>query len=249
MLGLDEARAAIGREMTTALAELDGIEPARWSEPTRCWDWPVADLVAHLIWGQRLEAQAVEGLATGRTEAVEVPPVAVGEPGAMVAGLRAAHGELMHQLEARPAADLDRGAPMPYGTLPLAVLVQVVAMEVGVHHSDLRAALGMPDALAPDVVRATAAFLGAFLPVVAAGGARPDRPVSYRLAGRGGNVDLAFGWDGQAWSAIDGPTAVTLSGDDSDVCLFALGRTGLERLSVDGDPKLAAAFQDYVPGP
>ena len=249
MLDLDAACAAIGREMSTALTELEGIDPARWSKPTRCREWTVADLVAHLIWGQRLEAQAVEALATGRTEAVEVPPVPVGEPRAMVADLRAAHGELMGQLEARTAGDLDRGAPMPYGTLPLGILVQVVAMEVGVHHSDLRHGLGLPDALAPDVVRATAAFLGAFLPVVAGGGARPDGPVTYRLAGRDGGIDLTFGWDGQAWSATDGPATVTVSGDDSDVCLFALGRAGLERLSVDGHADAAAAFHRYVPGP
>jgi uncharacterized protein (TIGR03083 family) len=249
MLDLDAARAAIGREMAAALAELEGIDLACWSKRTRCRDWTVADLVAHLIWGQRLEAQALEGVATGRTEAVEVPPVPVDEPGPMVAALRAAHRQLMDQLEPRTADDLDRGAPMPYGTLPLGILVQVVAMEVGVHHSDLRHALGLTDTLAPDVVLATAAFLGAFLPVLAAGGARPDRPVSYRLAGRDGDVDLAFGWDGQAWSVTEGPVTVTVSGEDSDICLFGLGRTGLARLSVDGDRALAAAFHDYVPGP
>ena len=256
MLDLDGARAAIRREMSAAIGELEGIDAAGWAHPTPCHDWMVADLVAQLTWGQRLEAQGVEGLATGRTVAVDVPRVPVAAPDVLLAGLRTAHEDLWAHLTARTPDDLDRMAPMPYGVLPLGLFLQVITMEVGVHHSDLRTAIGLDGALAPDVVRATAAFLAAFLPVIAGGGARPARPVTYRLAGRQGNVDLAVVWDGDAWSAgightVDGEATVTLSGDDSDVCLFVLGRTALAdaELLVEGDPDTAAAFQEFVPGP
>ncbi len=256
MLDLDEARAAIRREMSAAIGELEAVDADGWGKPTRCRDWTVADLVAHLTWGQRLEAQGVEGLATGRTVAVDVPPVPVADHDVLLAGLRAAHEDLRAHLEARTADDLERGAPMPYGPVPLRLLLQIITMEVGVHHSDLRTAIGLGGELAPDVVRATAAFLTAFLPLLATGGNRPARPVTYRLTGRQGNVDLAVGWDGDAWSvgsghAVDGEGTVTLSGDDSDVCLFVLGRRALAdaELRVEGDPDTAAAFQEFVPGP
>ena len=256
MLDLDEARAAIRREMSAAIGELEGVDADGWAQPTRCRDWTVADLVAHLIWGQRLEAQGVEGLGTGRTVGVDVPPVAVEAPGELLAGLRTAHEDLWAHLSIRTADDLERPAPMPYGPVPLVALLQIVTMEVGVHHSDLRTAIGLDGELAPDVVRATAAFLTAFLPVIAGGGTRPARPVTYRLTGRQGNVDLAVVWDGEAWSVgsghtVDGQATVTLSGDDSDVCLFILGRRALggAELLTEGDPDMAGAFQEFVPGP
>ena len=256
MLDLDEACAAIRREMSAAIDELEGVDAGAWARPTRCREWTVAGLVAHLTWGQRLEAQGVEGVATGRAVALEVPPVPVAPPGPALAGLRAAHEDLWAHLEARTTDDLQRPAPMPYGPVPLWLMLQVIAMEVGVHHSDLRTALGLNGHLSPDVVRATAAFLSAFLPAVATGGARPDRRVCYRLVGRQGDVDLAVSWDGEAWSvgdgqALAGDATVTISGDDGDVCLFVLGRTVLAEaaLAVEGDRAAAEAFQRFVPGP
>ena len=198
----------------------------------------------------------MEGVATGRTVAVDVPPVPMADHDVLLAGLSAAHEDLRAHLEARTADDLERAAPMPYGAVPLGLLLQLITMEVGVHHSDLRTALGLSGELAPDVVRSTAAFLAAFLPVIAAGGTRPARPVAYRLTGRQGYVDLAVVWDGESWSvgsghAVDGDGTVTLSGGDSDVCLFVLGRTVLADagLLVEGDADTGAAFQEFVPGP
>ena len=123
-------------------------------------------------------------------------------------------------------------------------------MEVGIHHSDLRHALGLPADLAADVVVATAGFLATFLPVLAGASSAPTAPVSYRL--RGQVLDVPFSFDGVAWStaaAGPGPT-VTFSGADSDVCLFAAGRLPLDspRITVTGDPVAAGRFRDYVPG-
>ena len=243
MLDLDQARRAVRREMTTALDELGGLDDDAWARPTRCHGWTIADLAAHLVWGQRLEAQGVEAIATGRTEALDVPPVSVPEARALPMQLAAAHEELWTVLEARTVDDLSKPAAMPYGPVPLGLFLQVVAMEVGVHHSDLRAALGLPDDLGADVARATAAFLAAFLPALAASGGRPAEPVRYVLRGRSFELE---------WSSGEGAArTVTLSGDDSDLCLFVLGRRTLEEveLTVEGDRALAARFKEFVPGP
>lgn len=241
MLSLEQARRAIRREVLVALDELAALDGEAWARPTRCQEWTVADLVAHLVWGQRLEAQGVAAIATGRTEALDVPDVSAADPGGLPVQLHAAHEELWAALEARTADDLDRPAAMPYGPVPLGLFLQVVAMEVGVHHSDLRAALGLPDDLGADVARATAAFLAAFLPVLAAAGDRPAEPVRYVL--RAPSFELE-------WSSGDGAgRTVTISGPDGELCLFALGRRGLDDLHVDGDPALAARFKEFVPGP
>lgn len=241
MLDLDGARRAIRREMRAALDELDGLDEQGWQRPTRCRGWSVADLAAHLVWGQRLEAQGVAAIATGRTEALEVPDVTVVDPRALPVQLRAAHEELWAALEARTVDDLSSPAAMPYGPVPLGLFLQVVAMEVGVHHSDLRAALGLPDDLGADVARAAAAFLAAFLPALAAAGDRPEEPVRFLLRGRSFELE---------WSSGEGASqTVTIAGPDSDLCLFVLGRRGVEELHVEGDPGPAARFKEFVPGP
>jgi uncharacterized protein (TIGR03083 family) len=241
MLSLDEARRAIRREMQVALDELTGLDGDGWDRATRCQGWTVADLVAHLVWGQRLEAQGVAAIAEGRTEALDVPDTSVADPRALPAQLGAAHEELWAALQDRTADDLSSSAAMPYGPVPLGLFLQVVAMEVGVHHSDLRAALGLPDDLGADVARASAAFLAAFLPVLAAGGDRPAEPVRYVLRGRSFELE---------WSSGAGAEeTVTIAGPDSELGLFLMGRRDLEELQVDGDAVLAARFKQFVPGP
>lgn len=249
MLGLDEARTAIRREMSDLLGELGSAPDDAWSRRTRCTEWTVADLVAHLVWGQRLEAQGVEAIGTGRSTAREVPVVESSAAG-LLEQLRRAHHELWDELAERTVGELTEPAPMPYGPVPLGLLLQVITMEVGVHHSDLRAALGLPADLAPDVVAATAAFLEAFLPALASAGTRPDGPVGYRLQGR--LVDLALSFDGIAWTVTDpdATASVLFSGNDGDLCLFALGRIDVEspRITVAGDMAAARRFREYVPG-
>ncbi len=253
MLALDDARTAIRVEMAAVRAELGAAADDAWSRPTRCTGWDVADLVAHLVWGQRLEAQGVEAVGTGRTTAREVPSVEPTRPAELLAQLDEAHAQLWRALAQRTADDLGTPAPMPYGPVPLGLLLQVITMEVGVHHSDLRAALDLPAHLGADVVAATAVFLGTFLPALAAAGTRPDAPVSYRLQGQ--VVDLTLSFDGDGWRVGDpgpgGVPAVVFSGADSDLCLFVLGRTALEpaRITATGDMAAARRFSEYVPGP
>ena len=250
MLDLDEARAAIGREMEAALAELRAIADDDWSRPTRCAGWLVRDLVVHLVWGQRVEAQGVEAVGTGRTSPLDVPAVEAVEPVQLLCLLETAHAGLREALDQRTADESGVPAPMPYGPVPLGLLLQVITMEVGIHHSDLRDALGLPSGLAPDVAVATAAFLSAFLPVLAAASSPPAAPVSYRL--RGQVVYVPFSFDGVTWRVSTPGTVptVTFSGADSDVCLFAVGRMplGSPSITVTGDRVAAARFRDYVPG-
>lgn len=250
MLTLDHARVAIRREMRGVLTCLSSLEDDVWSAPTRCAGWSVADLVAHLVWGQRLEAAGLLGAAAG-AESADVPaPVEPGAPDELREQLRAAHAELDAPLEALEPSGVDRLAPMPFGLAPVSLLLQVITMEVGIHASDLREAVGGDGALEDDVVAATATVLGLFLPSLAANGARPDGPVRYRLAGDDVDVRLAFVGDEWTTADADAEPDVTFRGKDSDLVLFALGRGTIaeRRLDVEGDLTLAERFRAHVPG-
>lgn len=251
MLTLDHARVAIRREMRGVLTCLSSLEDTAWSDPTRCAGWSVTDLVAHLVWGQRLEAGALRGAAEGR-DAAEVPaPVEAGDPDVLVDRLRAAHAELDGFLEALDEGALERFAPMPFGAAPVGLLLQIITMEVGIHASDLREAVGGDGVLEDDVVAATATVLGVFLPSLAGNGSRPEGPVRFRLLGE--DVDVALGFDGTAWSTSGAGAEdadVTFRGRDSDLVLYALGRGSIDdrRLEVDGDVSRAEDFRGHVPG-
>lgn len=255
MLSLDEARAAHAREVVAVVDAVAGLDDGQWQAATRCEGWTVRDLVAHVAWGQRLEANGVAGLVEGRTTPLVPDDMTAPGRDEVLAELRSSSQALLDGLADRTDADLERLAPMPFGMPPLAVLIQVIAMEVGVHASDLHAALGRPSTLAPDVVRATETFLRLFLPTLAAGGPEDGASVSCRL--EGATVDLSLAWDGSAWSSVDAAAAgaatstVTIKGADSDLCLYALGRLGPALddagLTVTGDDELASCFRSYFP--
>lgn len=251
MLTLDHARVAIRREMRGVFTCLASLEDGTWSAATRCDGWSVTDLVAHLVWGQRLEAAGLQGAAEGR-EAADIPaPVEGAGPEVLVEQLRVAHADLDASLEALDEAALGRLAPMPFGLAPVALLLQIIAMEVGVHASDLREAVGGDGVLEDDVIAATATVLEGFLPSLAGNGSPPEGPVGFRLLGE--EVDLQLAFDGTTWSTsrTGGEDAdVTFRGRDSDLVLFALGRgsTADRRLEVDGDLSRAERFREHVPG-
>jgi hypothetical protein len=141
---------------------------------------------------------------------------------------------------------------MYYGPVPGPLAVNVWAFEAGIHANDLAAALGEDLPLASDVVQATATVLGASLPLLAMAAAeRPASPVAFVLAGDTVRLDLRY--DGASWQPDPGPgeETVRISGDDTAVLLFALGRIVLDHpgLAVSGGQEDARRFKDYAPGP
>ena len=60
---------------------------------------------------------------------------------------------------------------------------------------------------------------------------------------------MRFVYDDGGWRADDLDATTTISGDDSDVVLFAFGRRPIDAVTVEGDPEVAARFKELVPGP
>jgi uncharacterized protein (TIGR03083 family) len=251
-LPLDAVRPAVGREWRRFRELLVSAGENAWSAPTRLSGWAVRDLAAHAVWGVSMEADALRRRRTGAAGRADGRTVGEGaSPAAIVVELDAARLELGDELDRLTEDDLASVAPLPYGDVPLAAFSQILVMEAGVHTSDLGAALGQPDELAPDVVVATDVFLRLFLPVVAASAQeRPEPGTAIRL--RGKTVDLGFRFAEGGWEAsVNAEPGATVSGDDSTVLLFAMGRVPVTdaRLSISGDEAIAHRFKAWLPGP
>lgn len=159
---------------------------------------------------------------------------------------------LLGELERLTPDDLARSVPLGYATVPVQIAIQIFAFESGVHGNDLAWALGEERALPSDVIEATALFLMAAFPLFAAAATvRPPSDLGYVVRGSAAEFRLAY--SGAGWE-LGGtlPTRVcTITGDDSAVLLFALGRipAGHPSLNVAGERAAASQFKTYFPGP
>ena len=236
-----EAARLLEREWGATVARLPHLSPDR---PTRLEGWTVSDLAAHLVWGAGLEADGLRRARLGISE-----PAQGGEPSPhyreQAGRLRAVVEQLLAELG--QAGDDGAAVPMPYGPIDPGVARAIFVMEAAVHGSDVAHAAGEDDRLEADVIAPTAMIAAAFLPITAAGAEAPPPGTSYVL--EGDTVRLGFRHDGGGWLA-EAPEhpAVSIAGPDSDILLFALGRRGLDGLTVRGDGDAAAAFKEHLPG-
>lgn len=255
-LSVQEARETVDREWGRTLELLTRAQDPDWQRSTRCAGWTVADLAAHAVWGVTMETDALRRARLalpGRADGLEVAPGTDHE--AVVSLLDQARDSLVLEVGHLEGRDLDASAPMPYGDVPVRALLDVFAMEAGIHGSDLAAALGVAEGLSPTVVRAAESFLLTFLPLLAqqAGVTPPDAASSFALVGA--TVRITGRWDDGTLTVGDPEDPVEaasiVSGDDTAVLLFALGRIPVQdpRLEVSGDLELASGFKRYVPGP
>jgi hypothetical protein len=100
-------------------------------------------------------------------------------------------------------------------------------------------------------------ILPGLLPMLAGGtpvsapGAVPGGPVAFRLSAPGASLRAAYGG---GWSFVpgddDAPVSCQISGSESALALFVMGRIGAGHpdLAVS-DPGLGASFKSYFPGP
>jgi uncharacterized protein (TIGR03083 family) len=249
MTDIATGRRAITREWAGVCRVLDDADEQVWARPTRCGGWTVTDLVSHMCWGTTLEA---DGLRRARTDeggdTTGTHPTTT-RPDQLVAVLKAAVRALGAELDALDLDPHDRPVPMPYATMPLEVALTVFTMEAGIHHSDLRAALGADDRLEPDICRASLDFLrdfGGFLAQQGTSSLGDDATIALK-----GSSTVRFGQraDGTWVTDSSDDATATISGDDSDLVLFAFGRRPLDAVEVHGRRDLASRFKQVVPGP
>lgn len=238
---------------------LDGRTEHDLDRSTRLAGWTVRDLVAHVLWGTTMEAEALDHArvgdpspAAGRHHDVSAAEAAT--------ALAAARAELLDRLDAL-AADVEaagdaatRTVPLAAGTFPYALVLDVVAMEAAVHADDLAAAFDAPSSLDPDGVAASIAVAAWLLPALADGAEDvPDGPRTI-VVGEGPAFVFA---PGEGWSAtpvdarVRDVADVIVDGDGADVVRWLYGRAPFDvaALTVRGDADVAAAAKRWLPGP
>jgi uncharacterized protein (TIGR03083 family) len=249
MLSADEVRRAVAREWDRFESTLRSLPGSDWDRPTILTGWSVRDLVAHTAWGTSMEADALRRWRTGEAGPAEGQPVDPAiPPQRLLAEQLASSGELRGQLAQLGDGDPARAVPMPYGEVPLDLVLQIVAMEAGIHAYDVTATCQGGQRLDADVVAATTVVLGAYLPILAS--AAPERPAEGTLVAlRSPSIDLRLRLDGGAWALADGdgPAEVIAADDDSTLILFALGRVPAG--AVHGCTSAAHRFKAWFPGP
>ena len=224
----------------------------------RCRGWRVTDLAAHLAGASRGQAEGLRRAAAGVTDLARLAPPPDGDPRSLVAALKEGRDRLLSALRELPPRTLDGAVPLPFGLVPAAVALQIIPLEYGFHRNDLDWALGDPVPLSPDISATLLGIVPGLLPMLASGsavhgpGARPAEPVSFRLLTP--SVRFLASYADGAWSvaADDGNATVTceISGDDSPVALFAMGRISVGHPGVTvSDLSVARAFKHYFPGP
>lgn len=258
MFDLAGARAATERDFNAIISRLDGLAERDWSAPVRCAGWQVTDLAAHVVGASRGQAEGLRRAAAGVTEIARLDPSAEREPRALLAALKDGQDQLMAALGHLPQEALGGGVPLPFGLLPAPVALQIVPLEYGFHRNDLDWAMGDQVPLSGDVASTLLDIVPGLLPMLAGGtpvstaGARPQEPVAFRLVAPGARLLAAY--TGDTWSIVPGADRGTvtceISGGDSALALFVMGRIGADHpdLTVSA-PDAAAAFKAYFPGP
>lgn len=249
MLDLDTARRAIHRDINAARDRLSALDAGRWDAPTELTGWTVRHLARHLVWGQALQAAAWERLRRGETDVFVPPETDSIDPTVLVGELESAHTWFMDALDAVEEETIDAACPLPYGALPGRFVLQVAAMEAGIHRFDLDRALGAARSLSTDTVQAASTVLTGMLGTLGSTGESPNEPTNVHIRGERFTVDL--GWSDGQWqpAEVDG-TDIAFSGSDEALVLLALGRLDLAEadVMVEGseDP---GAFKRWFPGP
>jgi uncharacterized protein (TIGR03083 family) len=262
-----DARWAFEPERRRLLALLDSLSPADLARPTVCPGWTVVDIAAHLL-GDDLSRLARGRDGHGRPvpgPGEDLPRFLhrINDEWVLAAQrlsppLLAALLDWTGQQIARfwHEQDLDRlGEPVSWaGPGPAPVWLDAARdfSEYWLHRQQIRDALGLPDDSPHDVRHLVFDTLIRGLPYALAGhSATAGTALVVTLTGPGGGdwtaLSTADGWRLTVGAADPQPAArVVLAGDTA----WRLWTRGIEpdgaRLTVEGDPRLAAAVRDLV---
>jgi uncharacterized protein (TIGR03083 family) len=252
MFDVATARALTRRELEGMTRSVSRLGEADWQRPSRCVGWSVADVCSHAALAAFQMAEAFRRAAKGLLRPPErpgAPQLATSEiVGLLIGGARALDGALA----TLPAQAVDGMTPMPFGVAPTRMAIQLPVYEYAFHADDVREAIGAGGTFPADIAAAFIQFLPRLAPLLA-GGAEPGQPEhAYRLAATSGTITLAH--SGDDWAAVNDTNAplCTISGPDSAIALFAMGRARPDdpRLAVSGPvPTAAAGFKRWFPGP
>jgi uncharacterized protein (TIGR03083 family) len=236
-----------------------------WHRPTLCEGWDAADVVAHVAGGDRV-TRAVALEATGRDPELvstlgeemrdasrwaEALPVR--DPALLADAARTASAEAVEALSEALALPPSTLLRMPYGQVPPVNVALVRMAEYIIHGHDLHPASGHPRPAPPWYVEATLPRAIQMMPRTHARSPHKGKTASYHFH----RLDGAGEWtlwfkDGEARTEPGHDRAeVAFRGSAESLYWLLMGRGNPEELGIEvmGDPQLAAAFKEWLPGP
>lgn len=249
MLDLDQSRTATLRELDAILTQLRDLPESGWERPVPCDGWQVAQLAGHLGDVAFAQGEAFHRMLRNSVEAPEFPHLVARSYDDSLANLatgRAHLGAAYGRLSPEHAEAL---VPLPFATLPCAFALAVPLIEYGVHHCDLRVALGEDARIPDDVADTIIELLPAFLPMITT--ECPSGPTSYRLVTPTASVSVTSSAGSWMIGEQSAGAVCEITGDASSVALFTMGRLvgAHPSVHISGATQHASDFKRYFPGP
>jgi uncharacterized protein (TIGR03083 family) len=246
-----------------------------WRHPSACEAWEVRDMVAHLTLGAEFYLRVIARGVQGDVSLPEgFPPAEAGREAisAVIAQGAIAYRErlgeqLLATFEARNAQlhqllttlspqDWEKPCAHPFGLRPARFFVSMRAQDLTMHDWDIRSQLDPAAHLLAEsfpLFLARIPTLGSFRP-----GAKLPTPIRYRFAltgpGASSHDILVEGDTAHMEPAGAAEAAVTFHCDTETFILLMYGRfsqataTASGRLVREGEPRLAAAFDQWFKG-
>jgi uncharacterized protein (TIGR03083 family) len=240
---LAELRGVITRDTAWIAARLSGCDGGAWSHRTRCPEWNVLELAAHLVTVQRFAGAVLKGAVEGHS--AKTPGDFHGDPTTTV-GAFARAAECVEAALAQLVSDtLEREVVIDdVEAVTVRHLVEVLALELTVHALDLAEAVGETRHLTEDEMRVVVSALPDVLDP------SPTRPETTAFVLRSVAFELPFTWRNSAWWPEPGSDPCSIEGEPDAVLLFALGRASFNKSNLTTNrPKDARTFKRHLRGP
>jgi uncharacterized protein (TIGR03083 family) len=230
--------APLVRQRRRLQATLEALGPDEWASATRCDEWSVQDVVAHLVGVNTFWQASVEaGLAGAPTRIlVNFDPAVT--PALMVGAMRelgpadvleqfvASNDGLLAVFDGLDDQQWMTVAETPAGHVAIRVVAHHALWDCWVHERDIGLPLGWTPQLEPDELRSSLRYVSALGPAIALSAGRPCADV---LAVEAENPDERFVLD------VDHCVVVGDGGDrdvGDEVCLRGGALTLVEALSL-----------------
>ena len=243
-----KSRDAVLEEIAGLRRAVDGLEPDGWSAPTSCGGWTAGDCAAHVAQAIVNQQTAFQNMLAGRDETPEWIEGVFVDGAATVAAMAASEAMAVETMGRLTGEHADRAVPLPIGTFPTPIALDIVLLEYGTHRWDIAHAVDPTATLSPATSDAVLGLAPAMLTFFAA--PPPSAPLAYRLEADSTALEVTL-VDG-AWvlgPAPAGTPCTVVRGDDGAVALFALGRIGADAPGLHVDGADAATFKTWFPGP
>lgn len=154
---LDQASAGFARR-------LDPLPPGALGGPSTCGEWTVAELIGHVVGGNRMAAALIAGASAEEAMASLTGAAGEVDPSSAFAASAAV------QAAAFATADLDAVVHHPAMDMPVAQLLGFRITDLCVHAWDLARSTGGDEALERPVLEAVWAAIEPMVPMMGAAG-------------------------------------------------------------------------------